>query len=675
MTLIIVESPTKARTFNAILKGQDYFVFATLGHIRDLPSNKLSVDYTKDFKPDYAIMSRKKKTVDQLKLEAQKHDEIILATDPDREGESISYHAAYILGLMNEKWPEISFKKGGKKVRRIVFHEITKNALVKALEKPEELRLDLVKAQQARRIIDRIVGYELSPLLWKKLGKNWVSAGRVQTVALRFVVEREKEIEAFNKEPYFQIYGIFKNGEEVRGKLISKDGVVYEKKIKLELFAGPYEYTTTSILKDQIEALVSDIQKDSYTVKDFEEKIIKRYPPPPFTTSLLQQDAINRFGFTSKMVMKLAQDLYEQGLITYHRTDSFNLSSAFVFRAKDFIAETYGKEYALEKPRGFRTKSRSAQEAHEAIRPTKVERTPDNALKTKKLSKNHKMIYELVYNRALATQMAEAEVKIITVSIEGKKKYLFQSEYQQVLFDGFLRVLFPEYAKKHSTKPAVKKGDAVTLQNIEPEEKLTQPPYRYTEASLIRTLEERGIGRPSTYAPILSLLQDKSYVEKEGRLLKPSNLGTAICNYLSDAFKELFDINFTAGLEERLDKIAEGSDKLLHVLREFYDPFQLILTAKEKDITPIKVKEETTEVCPKCGKPLEVKMSRFGKFFACSGYPDCKFTKSMLKYVAGKKCPLDSGRIVIRYSKTKKRFYGCENYPECKFVSFSYAQL
>src|SRR3989339_169088 len=415
MALIIVESPTKARTFNYILKSKNledknnYFVFASMGHIRDLPKSKIAIDYEHDFKPDLEPILNKEKVITQLKKLAAENQEIILATDQDREGEAISYHIAYILGYINEDWPNIGFKEGVS-LKRIVFHEITSKALSEALANPETLRLDLVKAQFARRILDRVVGYELSPLLWKKTGKNWLSAGRVQTVALRLIVEREKEIKIFKTEDYFQIFGLFQprhpTGDEgLKAKLISKENILYEEKTTFKLFSGDYTYSKTSINQSNVEEIKKDLNNDDYKVTNIEENIIKKYPPPPFTTSLLQQDAFYKFGFSSKMTMNLAQGLYERGLITYHRTDSFNLSTGFVFKAKDYITATFGEKYALEKPRGFKTKSKLAQEAHEAIRPTRL--NPD--LKTtEKLTINHKKLYSLIFNRAVSCQMKEA---------------------------------------------------------------------------------------------------------------------------------------------------------------------------------------------------------------------------------------------------------------------------
>ncbi len=691
MTLIIVESPTKARTFNRILKGaktkEEYYVFATVGHIRDLPSKKISIDYTKDFKPTYEVIAKKKKVVMKLKELASKNKEIILATDLDREGESISYHIAYLLGFVKEKWPESTVDVAH--LKRIVFHEITPKALFAALKEPSELRMNLVKAQQARRILDRIVGYELSPLLWKKTGRNWLSAGRVQTVALRFIVEREKEIRAFGKEPYYQIYGVFNpsahstgsvqasSGQEtgLKAKLVAKDDVLYEQKSTLQLFAGEYTYTKTTISKDTIEALVKDAQKDAYTISDIKEDVVTRTPPPPFTTSLLQQEGFQKLHFASSHVMRLAQNLYEQGLITYHRTDSFSLASSFVFGARDYITATYGKEYALEKPRGYSARSRLAQEAHEAIRPTHVDQDTSALFKKRKLTADHRRLYELIFTRAVATQMKEAQIRKVVVQIMGKKGYLFESEHQKVLFDGFLRVLNPEFVAKHTSDHGLAKDEKLALVDLSSEELETKPPWRYHEASLIRVLEEKGIGRPSTYAMIISLIQNKGYVEKEYRYFKPTNLGEAICDYLSSTFPDVFDVGFTSSLEEGLDKIAQGEDNIVSVLRTFYTPFKATLDARATDTTTMQIKEETDEKCPKCGSPLVMRRSKFGKFLACSSYPKCKFTKSQNVLVKDKKCPKCGGGVVVKYTKSKKRFFGCENYPKCDFASWAYNKI
>jgi len=674
MPLIVVESPTKARTFNRILKskewGGDYFVFATVGHFRDLPASSMSVDTEKSFTPEYEIMEKKLKMVEKLKELAKDHDKIILATDLDREGESISYHVAYILGFVDEAWPDFTLKNK-KNLERIVFHEITASALEEALQNPEALREDLVKAQQARRILDRIVGYELSPLLWKKMGKNWLSAGRVQTVALRLINEREKEIQKFDKAPYYLLTGNFTNPDPIRAKLVSKDGEQYEIKTKIDLFDGSYEYTKTTIDKAQGEAIEKDLVGDDFEITSIDQDVVNRYPPPPYTTSLLQQDGFRKLGYPSKLTMRIAQSLYEKGLITYHRTDSFNLSAKYVFPAKDYIVKAYGKKYALEKPRGFRTKSKNAQEAHEAIRPTKAERSLKE-LKKKKMSVQEKKLYEMIFNRALATQMKEAEIKVSVVSIKSTKGYEFQATHQQVIFDGFLRILSPAFTKKNIAALQATNSDTVLLEKLDVEEKETKPPYRYSEASLIKTMEEKGIGRPSTYASIISVIVDKHYVEKEYRYLKPTTLGATISDYLSDAFPDLFDLTFTATMEDSLDAIAQGEKKLLDLLTDFYTPFAKELKERQKDTDMIDVVEDKLEEpCPKCGSDLIARYGKYGKFYACKGYPACKYIKPNLRYVDKYFCPLCKGRIVMRYSRTGKRFYGCENYPDCKHVQWA----
>jgi DNA topoisomerase-1 len=375
------------------------------------------------------------------------------------------------------------------------------------------------------------------------------------------------------------------------------------------------------------------------------------------------------------MVMRIAQSLYERGLITYHRTDSFNLSSSYVFKARDYITATYGKEYALAKPRGFKSKSKNAQEAHEAIRPTNAEKSPEVVIKEKKLNANQRKIYTLIFNRALATQMKEAQVKQLKVFIRGNKGYLFEADFQQVVFDGFLKVLNPAYVERNKDAINIKKYTALTLIKLAEEEKMTAPPPRYSEASLIKILEEWGIGRPSTYASIISLIQDKGYVDREGRYLKPTSLGTAISEYLSSAFPKIFDLKFTANMEEGLDEVADGKKEMVTLLKEFYDPFKENLSEKKSDKKKIEVKDDVKENCPKCGKPLTIKFSRFGKFYACTGYPDCKFTKPLLKIAEGKICPKDQGRVVIRYSRKGKRFFGCENYPKCDYTEFSFLKL
>jgi len=667
MSLIIVESPTKARTFNRLLKGQNekYFVFATMGHIRDLPSKSLAIDYKNNFQPKYEVIKNKKKIVDQLKKLAKENNEIILATDPDREGESIAYHIAYLLGFYQEKWPNFLNMDKEKKLKRIVFHEITKKALDEALNSPSSVRLPLVKAQIARRLLDRIVGYELSPLLWKKIGKNWLSAGRVQTIALRLIVEREKEIENFLIEDFYRIKGLFEiKKNNIEAKLITFHNQSVEKKETLTLFAGPYQFSKTIIDKKNVDEIINALKNDSYKVLEIKEEVISRYPPPPFITSTLQQEAFYRFGFSSKMTMKLAQDLFEQGYITYHRTDSFNLSTNFVFKAKDYIEKKFGQDYTLEKPRGYKTKSKLAQEAHEAIRPTRLEEID----KKNGLTINHLKLYRLIFDRAVATQMKEAKIKMIKITIGSDLGNTFLSESQEVIFDGFLKLLQPDFNKKNfSPKDISVKGKA-NLNKIEPILSTTQPPPRYNEASLIKILEEKGIGRPSTYASILTTIQNRYYVEKENRYFKPTKLGRAIVDYLSNAFLNIFQIDFTAKMEDKLDEITQEKVDFVKLLYDFYSPFSLSLKTEKEKKEVIDVEEEIKENCPQCGAPLTIRYSRFGKFLACSRYPDCKFTKSFHQKIAGKKCPKCGGDIVVKFTKNKKRFYSCANWPKCDYV-------
>ena len=674
MSLIIVESPTKARTFNRLLDKNKYFVFATLGHFRDLPKKSMSIDYKNKFKPGYKIIPSKNLIVKKLKELAEKNSEIILATDPDREGEAIAYHTAYVLGLINEKWPEIEIITNKKKLKRIVFHEITLNALKNALENPENLRINLVKAQQARRILDRIVGYELSPILWKKTNKYWLSAGRVQTVVLRIIVEREKEIKKFKETSYYQIYVDFKNSILLKARLFKINEKPIEETTKIKLFSGDYEFIKTIITDHNLKDILSDIKSDKYKISDIQEEIITKFPPPPFITSSLQQDAYYKFRFPTKMTMKLAQYLYERGLISYHRTDSYNLSTKFVFAAKDYIESVYGKEYSLEKPRSFRMRSKLSQEAHEAIRPTRMQNNPNSKI-IQSLGSNYKKLYELIFTRSVSSQMKEAKVKMQKIFISGEKKYEFLSENQKFIFDGFLKLLNPTFVKKHQIEISPKKDELLKIQDIVTDKKLTNPPPRYSEASLIKIMEQRGIGRPSTYAPIISLIQTRGYISKEEGYFIPTGLGNAVSDYLTNSFNDIFEIDFTAKMEDDLDEIATSKKDLIETLNEFYSYFHKNIVRESENKDLIKIIEKSEGTCPKCKKPLNIRYSRFGKFYACTGYPACKYTKSFVYYVKDKKCPQCGGRIVIKYSRKKIRFYACENYPKCKFTEFSYKKL
>ncbi len=665
MSIIIVESPTKARTFSYLFKDRNYQIFSTLGHIRDLPKNKISIDYHHHFYPQYELINSKKTVISKIKEALKKDKEIILATDPDREGESISYHLLYLLGYIEQEWPEIVLKKNN--FKRVVFHEITKSAIIDALSHPTEIRIDLVKAQMTRRILDRIVGYELSPVLWKKTGKNWLSAGRVQTAALRLIVEREKEVKQFVSEKYWMIEALFENN--LQGRLIKINNELVEIKNELKLFDGKYTFTKTNIDNNKKEKIVKDLSDDSFIIDKIEKRENLKFPPPPFTTSLLQQQAFYRLNFSSKLTMKLAQDLYENGLITYHRTDSFNLSPKFLFGAKDYIKKKYGENYALEKPRNYKTKSKLAQEAHEAIRPTTFDESPS---KLKSLTKNHLRLYQLIFKRALATQMKEAKIEEIFIDILSQKGYLFNTQKERVLFDGFL-ILEKENKKKeqnNSKSLSLAEKEPILLKEVVPLEKNTQPPPRYTEASLIKSLEEKGIGRPSTYAMIISLINQRNYIEKKGRYFIPTVVGESICQFLVDQFPQIFDLRFTAQMEDALDEIANHRKDQIAVLEDFY---QTLINQKNKinyqEI--LKINEASNEKCPLCQHPLVIKYSKYGKFLACSNYPQCRFTKKINYYLEETVCPKCGGKIIIKFSKKGKRFYGCENYPKCDFSSWT----
>ncbi|OGK17668.1 DNA topoisomerase I [Candidatus Roizmanbacteria bacterium RIFCSPHIGHO2_02_FULL_40_13b] len=672
MDLIIVESPTKAKTFSKFLDPKKFRVEATMGHIRDLPESKLGIDIAHKFKPDYVISTKKKDVVDTITKLAKKAKNIILATDADREGEAISYHIAYILGFIDEKWPEISIKKNAT-IKRIVFHEITNEALAHALQHPQELNISLIDSQQARRILDRLVGYQVSPILWKKIGKRWLSAGRVQTTALRFVVEREKEINKFTSEPFYKVEGVFEDSSQkksIEARLISKDGILYEKKTTIKLFDGSYTYAKTSIDKEGALNIEKDLKSDSFIISEVVENEVKRSPNPPFITSTLQQEASGRHGYSSKLTMRLAQKLYEKGLITYHRTDSFNLSEKFIAESMTWIKKEYGNEYLPKTARLYKTKSKNAQEAHEAIRPTKLLPTFEEDVD---LGNGHRKLYELIFRRAVGSQMADASIKTTKVKILSGKKYLFESSYERILFPGFL-TLNPPKKEDNIVQFVPEKGKKLDSTKLDFIETQTNPPPRYNEASLIKTLEARGIGRPSTYAPTISTIQERLYMEKKEHRFYPTILGTAVCDYLTKAFATIFEIDFTADLEDKLDEIAGGRETMLQVLQEFDVPFKKSLKEAGEDKTFIDVQEKTDEKCPTCGKPLLIRFSKYGKFYACSGYPDCKFTRPFYETVK-ELCPKCNGAIVIRYTKKKKKFYGCSNYPKCDFAAWKLHEI
>ncbi|KKR02123.1 MAG: DNA topoisomerase I, DNA topoisomerase I [Microgenomates group bacterium GW2011_GWC1_39_12] len=666
MTLIIVESPTKAKTLSKFL-GKDYQIEATMGHIRDLPKAALGVDVEHGFTPSYLIPKDKKKHVGELLAIARKADTVILATDPDREGEAIAWHMATILtdGIEKKKLT----KKTEKKIetfKRITFHEITKSAIDDALAHPGVIDTKLVSAQQARRILDRLVGYKLSPILWQKLSKRWLSAGRVQSVAVRLLVEREREIEKFTKEPYWTIEGDFSG--PITAQLISHNEEIYEKQIILQLFDGKYTTTSSTIIsEDQANAIIEDLKKP-YTVSAVEKKEISRNPSPAYTTSTLQQDAGRRLYFSSKKTMQLAQKLYEEGIITYHRTDSLNLSTKFISEAREYIANTFGKKYIPASARVYHTKSKVAQEAHEAIRPTDVTFLEETLKNNPEFNHDHVRLYEIIWKRAIASQMEKALFDSTAIAITSSNAYVFQVQGSVIMFDGFLKVM--GYENGEVVLPTVAVGDTVTLSKANSIFHETQAPPRYTEASLVKALEEKDIGRPSTYAPIISTIIDRQYVAKIEKKLVPTELGMQVTDFLVLYFPRVMDLPFTAKLEADLDAIATGEKEWVLVLKAFYDPFieavDTTMKTAEKIKSPV---EETDEKCPLCQSPVVIRTGRYGKFYACSTFPACTYTKQKPETI-DMKCPKCGSDIVIKKTRHGKTFFGCSTYPTCTFAAW-----
>ena len=629
MNLIIVESPSKANTISKFLS-RDYSVKSSYGHIRDLPKRELGVDVKDNFKPKYVILVKARKVVAELKKAAKKTDMIILATDQDREGEAIAWHLVKILDL------------DGKDYQRIVFHEITKKAIEEALKNPRQIDMDSVNAQQTRRILDRLVGYELSPFLWKKIVKG-LSAGRVQSVTVRLIVEREKEIKDFKPEEYWSIEVKLQKesqSDEFIARLIKKDNKAINKLgIKV---------------KQEADKILKDLKGAKYKVVNIESKEVKRYPAPPFTTSTLQQEAVKKLGLSAKQTMRIAQQLYEDGLITYHRTDSLNISKEALKSTQEFIKNKFGQNYTLASPRIYKTKTKGAQEAHEAIRPTQVNRQSTDKL------------YQLIWQRFIACQMQPAVLDSTAVDISGKN-YLFRANGSIIKFDGFFKV-YPTKLKE-TILPSLNKEEILKLIKLFSEQHFTQPPARYNEASLVKTLEEYGIGRPSTYAPIIGTIQERGYVEKnEQRKFIPTEIGLLVNDLLVENFPKIVDIKFTAYLEEDLDRIAKGQQNWLTVLKDFYQPFHANLLEKEKRVAKKKLEEPTDKKCPKCGQPIIIKLGRFGKFYACSGFPECKYTEPIINST-GVVCPkCGQGEIVERKTRKGKIFYSCSQYPKCDFA-------
>ncbi len=643
MKLIVVESPTKSKTLQGFL-GKNYKVLPSYGHVRDLPKGELGIDLENGFEPKYVIPTKARKTIKLLKDAVKETKSTILATDEDREGEAIAWHLVEALKLGGEKEP----------YKRIVFHEITKEAVQEALKNPRDIDLNQVDAQQARRVLDRIVGYKLSPFLWKKIARG-LSAGRVQSVAVRLVVEREREIKKFVPQEYWTISAFLKKitkaqskSKEFEAVLVKKDDKILD---KLEI-------------KNQKEAekIIQDLANASYQVLDVEKKEVNKNPMPPFTTSTLQQEAWRRFKFPAKFTMSIAQRLYETGKITYHRTDSLNLSEMSLGIAKKFIVKNYGLNYY--QSRKFKTKAKGAQEAHEAIRPTYPEATPESL----KLDERQYKLYDLIWRRFFACQMKEAVFNATAADIKAKE-CVFRATGQTLKFDGFLKVYPIKY--EETELPPLEKAEALEFLRLDPLQHFTQPLSRYTEATLIKALEKAGIGRPSTYAPIISTIQDRNYIEKnEKRFFQPTEIGLAVNDLLVEHFPEIVDINFTAKMEEDLDNISQGERKWKQVLEDFYGPFSKNLEQKYKDVSKKEFTEENIKkLCPKCQSPLLVRLGKFGKFYACSKFPTCKYTESLPQNNLGIKCPkCQEGNMVAKRTKRNKIFYGCDRFPKCDFA-------
>ncbi|NMC35822.1 type I DNA topoisomerase [Candidatus Beckwithbacteria bacterium] len=648
MQLIIVESPTKARTLGRYL-GDKYKVEASMGHVRDLPKSKIGVDTKNKYEPTYEISEGKEKVIKQLSAAAKKADHIIIATDPDREGEAIGYHVQWLL--------EKQAKVGKSKFVRATFHEITKDAILHALENTGSVNMALVDAQQARRVLDRLVGYKLSPVLWKKVRRG-LSAGRVQSVAVKLIYEREKEIEAFKPEEYWEIGAKLKS-QKIKGK--AGEFIV-------DLYKISNKLAKVGNTKDA-KKIVADLKKASYQIASVAKKELSQNPLPPFITSTLQRSAANLFGWSSRNTMRQAQQLYERGYITYHRTDSLSLSQQALAMAGDYIPKEFGDQYYTG-PRGYKTTSKLAQEAHEAIRPTKVDRSLD--LIEKKCGATGKKLYQMILNRFLASQMAPAKVSKTTVLVQAGKNYQLRAVGEIQIFDGW-RKIYGKYIEGNLL-PDLSEGEQADLMEVLSQQKFTQPPARYTESTLIKALEQRGIGRPSTYAPTISTILNRRYVEKLEKKFYPTSVGMAVTEFLVKNFDQVMDYDFTAKIEEELDEIAQGKRKWYPVVDEFYKPLSSKIKDVEKNAERVKIAvEKTGEKCPECKEgDLVIRVGRFGKFLSCSRFPDCKYTKNFVEKVEGMKCPdCGKGDIIVRRTKKGRQFYGCSAYPKCKWASWT----
>ena len=651
--LVIVESPAKAKTIQKYL-GEGFEVIASMGHIRDLPKSKLSVDIENDFTPTYIEMKGKEDVIKELKKRAKHSERVWLATDPDREGEAISWHLAQMLNLdINEN-------------NRVEFNEITKTGVQSGMANPHKIDLDLVNAQQARRILDRIVGYQLSPFLWRKIRRG-LSAGRVQSVAVRLVVDRENEIRAFVPQEYWSI----------DAKLSTKTSRKIFSAHLIEIDGKKAELANEALANEILDA----VEKADFVVSKVKKRVTSRQPAPPFITSTLQQEASRRMGFQARRTMKAAQELYEGvelpdlgavGLITYMRTDSLRISDEAKNAAASFILDTYGKQYLPASPRVFKTK-KNAQDAHEAIRPTMPNVTPEQVKGS--LTTDQYKLYKLIWERFIASQMANCQLDTVSVDITADK-CLFRASGFSVKFDGFTKLY--EEAKDTASEednkelPPIEEGDVLKIKSIDSNQHFTQPPSRYTEATLIKTLEENGIGRPSTYAPTITTILYRMYVERDGKQLRPTSLGEVTTQLMKEQFKQIVDVKFTAGMESDLDGVEQGVTDWVESLRKFYIDFDHTLKAAEAAMDGKRLRvpdEETDEVCDVCGKPMVIKIGRFGKFLACSGFPVCRNTKKIVMPTKGL-CPICGKKIIQKKSKKGRNFYGCEGYPDCNFMTW-----
>jgi len=687
--LVIVESPAKAKTIEKFL-GPEYKVLASFGHVRALPSKQGSVDIEHDFEPKYAVLPESKKHIDAIKKEMKGISSLLLATDPDREGEAISWHLLAALGLDGKK-------KAPFEIRRVVFHEITKDAIVHAVQHPRDIALELVNAQQARSVLDYLVGFTLSPFLWKKI-RYGLSAGRVQSVALRLICEREKEIQAFKDQEYWSIaakletakkQGLTATLVEAEGKKLTKFDIPDEE-TAFRLFGqlGGREFPRQDGAESKEPLVVKEPVDPQYRVDKVTKSERKRQPSPPFTTSTLQQEAARKLGFSAKKTMSTAQKLYEGidvgegavGLITYMRTDSVALSNVALEEAKSVISSLYGKEYALEKPRFFKNKSKNAQEAHEAVRPTYIAKTPIEVKKF--LTSDQFKLYDLIWKRTVACQMAEALLDQTSVEITAGAGFRFRVAGTVIRFAGFMKLYIEgvddeaEDKEKEGLLPPMAEGDILKLHQLLPEQHFTQPPPRYTEATLVKTLEEYGIGRPSTYASIMNTLTERKYARLDKKRFFPEDVGMVVSDLLTNHFTQYVDYNFTANLEEELDMVSRGEKQWRPLLHEFWGPFINLLKLKEGEVNKSDLTTEATdEVCPECGKPLVVKLGKFGKFYACTGYPECRYIRPLDKetgevvepVISEEICEKCGSQMLIKDGRFGK-YLACSAYPNCKNI-------